>query len=308
MKEWPQTIAELIAQYLADMRIHHYRPRTVESEGGYLKRFAHWSAQHHLHAPEEVTRSHLQAYQRWVGRQKGKRGQPFSLGYQQQLLDSIKRCLTWAKGAGFLLNNPAATLEPLRRVQHLPLTTLNEAELEQVMAQPDVGNPAGLRDRAMLEVLYATAIRRQELIELKRQDFDHQRGLLYVRQGKGGKERVVPIAQRALRWVRRYEAEGRPLLLLEGDGSEYLFINRFGTHLLNRLKVAHYIKQAVPSKPGACHLIRHSVATLLLERGCDIRLIQEFLGHEDLNTTQRYTQVRPQDLQRMIYQFHPALH
>ncbi len=177
------------------------------------------------------------------------------------------------------------------------------------MALPDLSHPVGLRDRAMLELLYATGIRRMEVCGLEVTDVHLDKLRILVRQGKGGRDRMLPLGRRAAYWVGRYLQEARPMLSSQGT-SATLFIGQGGAPLsLQWLStvVSQYIGKAQLGKRGACHLFRHSMATLMLEGGADIRYIQAMLGHADLSTTQIYTQVAIDQLQRVHGATHPGV-
>jgi integrase/recombinase XerD len=173
---------------------------------------------------------------------------------------------------------------------------------------PDTGTPLGLRDRAMMEILYATAIRRGELIALQLYDVDYGRTTLMIRQGKGNKDRVVPLGERAKSWLAAYRDQVRPGLVAGRDDGT-LFLSRDGRALEpKRLseKVRGYVERAAIAKPGSCHLLRHTAATLMLEGGADIRFIQALLGHESLETTQIYTRVSITKLAQIHAATHPG--
>jgi len=178
-----------------------------------------------------------------------------------------------------------------------------------VLAQCDVSEPLGLRDRAMLEVLYSTGIRRAELSRLAVFDLDAERRTLMVQQGKGRKDRMVPIGERALVWVSRYLVEVRPLFATGADEHRTLFLTTDGTAISpDRLTdlARGYVQASGVEKQGACHLFRHTMATLMLEGGADIRYIQAMLGHAELSTTQIYTQVSIRALQAVHEATHPG--
>ena len=208
----------------------------------------------------------------------------------------------------FILNNPAGDLELPRQEKRLPRSVFTTDEVEAVLAVPNIDKPNGLRDRAILETFYSSGLRRMEIINLGLYDVDRSRGTLMVRQGKGKKDRVVPIGDRALLWIEKYLAEARPLLSDEmGDGP--LFITKLGkafhestlTHL-----VTTYIKKAEMGKTGSCHSFRHSMATAMLEGGAGLRYVQAMLGHGDLSSTQIYTHVSIAQLKAVHEQTHPA--
>jgi integrase/recombinase XerD len=166
----------------------------------------------------------------------------------------------------------------------------------------------GKRDRAMLEVLYSTGMRRMELTGLSVYDLDAERGTLMVRQGKGKKDRMVPVGERAIAWIGSYLRDVRPSLTLGADDGT-LFLTTFGeAFTANRMTqlVRNYVDAAAIGKRGACHLFRHSMATLMLKGGADIRFIQQMLGHADLSTTQIYTQVSIRKLKQIHTATHPS--
>ena len=192
-----------------------------------------------------------------------------------------------------ILYNPASELELPRLEHRLPRHVLTAKEAELVLQQPDTTTLTGLRDRSILELFYPTGIRRSELASLDLFDLDWERGTLIVRQGKGKRDRTVPVGERAGLWVRKYVEEARPELVL-GDDVGSLFLSKEGGALkldsLSQL-AASYVKRSGIPKQGACHLFRHTMATLMLEGGADIRYIQQMLGHAELSTTQIYTRV-----------------
>jgi integrase/recombinase XerD len=184
---------------------------------------------------------------------------------------------------------------------------LNVSEVERILAVPDVEDPLGLRDRAILETFYSTGIRRTELCRLSVYDLDAERGTLLVREGKWKKDRFVPIGERALLWVEKYLLEVRGHFVVEPD-PHALFLGQLGESLdPNYLtdRVGRYVKRALGRKAG-CHIFRHTMATLMLEGGADVRFIQEMLGHANLQTTQVYTRVALTKLKQIHSATHPG--
>lgn len=191
----------------------------------------------------------------------------------------------------------------------LPAAILSHEEVERVFMLPMVrGGEMAIRDRAVLELLYATAIRRAELVRLSVQHVDLENRVLSVVEGKGLKDRRIPIAPRACDWVDRYCRQVRPRhrSLTSGDT---LFLSGTGRPVnadqLGQM-VGRYIRRVGINKPGACHLFRHSAATAMLDNGADIRHVQELLGHADISTTQIYTHVAIRQLERVYSRTHPA--
>ena len=203
--------------------------------------------------------------------------------------------------------SPAADLRPPRAWKTLP-RYLSIEEIDQLLAQPDIATPRGLRDRALIELLYATGMRVSELIGLRPADVNLEASYLTC-TGKGDKQRIVPIGDEATLWVKRYLSGARSILLGKRRSTR-LFVNaRGGGHGLTRVgfwKVLKgYARQTGLKVTISPHVLRHSFATHLLERGADLRAIQMMLGHADLSTTQIYTHVLERRMRNVYDQFHP---
>jgi integrase/recombinase XerD len=235
-------------------------------------------------------------------------GHPLSVRSQHTRLTSVRAFFKWLTKQHVLLYNPAAELELPKLGARLPQHVLTEAEAETVLALPDAETPLGLRDRAILETLYSTGIRRMEVIGLHLYDLDAERGTLMIRLGKGHKDRMVPIGERAVGWIDAYLRQARPSLVREPDEG-VLFLTNSG-HALTGVRLSEvvrdYIAAADIGKTGSCHLFRHTVATLMLEHGADLRSIQQLLGHANLDTTQIYTQVSIRHLKAIHTATHPG--
>ncbi len=205
-----------------------------------------------------------------------------------------------------LEQSPADDLQPPRAWPALP-KYLDLDEVDRLLAQPDTGTPRGLRDKALIEVLYATGLRVSELVSLKASDLNLDEGYLTC-MGKGDKERMVPLGHEAAEWVRRYIRDGRPHLAGKRASSPRLFVNSRGGSLsrVGFWKVLKaYGRKAGISRDISPHVLRHSFATHLLERGADLRMIQVMLGHADLSTTQIYTHVLEARLRAVYDRYHP---
>jgi integrase/recombinase XerD len=250
----------------------------------------------------------LEAYQRHVFHYRKKNGEPLAFTGQQDRLVPLRVWFKWMARHHHILHNPASELEMPRLGFRLPKAVLTATEAEQIIAQPDTRELLGLRDRAILETLYATGMRRLEIANLKLWDVDAERGTVTIRQGKGKKDRVIPIGDRAAGWIARYTRDARVRLAAEpAEGT--LFLSNAGEPLsLDYLTemVRGYVDAANVGKRGACHLFRHTMATLMLEGGADIRFIQAMLGHAKLETTQIYTHVAIRQLREIHRATHPA--
>ena len=208
---------------------------------------------------------------------------------------------------GRLKTSPAGDLRPPRAWKTLP-RYLSVEDVDRLLAQPDVATARGLRDRALIELLYATGMRVSELIGLRPADVNLDASYLTC-TGKGDKQRIVPVGDEATGWVRRYLRDGRPALLGKRN-SPRLFVNaRGGGPGLTRVGfwkiLKGYARQADLKTSISPHMLRHSFATHLLERGADLRAIQMMLGHADLSTTQIYTHVLERRMRNIYDQFHP---
>jgi len=223
-----------------------------------------------------------------------------------RLVAGVRGFYRFLRLTGRVAANPTDDLPSPRQFSALP-KFLSLDEVEALLSAPDVAKPRGLRDRALLEVLYATGLRVSELVALRLTDIHIEKGYLQC-TGKGSKQRVVPLGEAAADWVNRFVAEGRVRLLGQRD-SPWLFPNARGGVRLSRsgfwrvLKA--YGRQAGIRSALSPHVLRHSFATHLLERGADLRAIQAMLGHADLSTTQIYTHVLEARLRQMYDRFHP---
>lgn len=304
----PQAMPALLALYLERMHVKNYSPGTIDQADDYVHHFIAWCAERAVTRADEVTKPMIDRYQRSLFYHRRKNGQPLSFRTQYLMLTWVKQFFRWLVRENHILYNPASEIELPRVERRLPKHVLTANEADRVLAQPDIATPFGLRDRAMLEVLYSTGMRRSELAHLTIYSVDPERGIVMIRQGKGKKDRVVPIGDRALAWLQKYLDEARPQLVSEpDDGLIFLAYTGqpFSPDLLTRW-VAGYVDAANIGKRGSCHLFRHSVATLMLERGADIRYVQEMLGHASIETTQFYTKVSIRQLKEIHTATHPS--
>lgn len=204
-----------------------------------------------------------------------------------------------------LTDNPMANVAAPKHAQHLP-AVLTVAEVDRLLAAPDTSDKYGLRDRAILEVMYATGLRVSELVHLKLADLHLEMGLIQT-LGKGDKERIIPIGDVASDWINQYLAHSRPVLLKQRT-SPYLFLNAHGGGLSRQSiwqKIKRYVALADIQKDVTPHTLRHSFATHILENGADLRVVQELLGHADITTTQIYTHISKKRLLNVYDAYHP---
>ncbi len=226
---------------------------------------------------------------------------------------SISRNFSAIKGFHrFLVNEGETQLDPTqnidspKRSRSLP-DVLNQSEIEAILNQPEITKSLGIRDKAILETLYATGVRVSELLTLARANVDFDAGIVRV-FGKGSKERLVPIGRSALEWMTKYLKSVRPVLAGKGKGRDVLFLNARGKPMSRMAiwKIVHnYTAKAGIKKEVHPHTFRHSFATHLLEGGADLRAVQEMLGHSDISTTQIYTHIDREYLKEVHRTFHP---
>ena len=305
----PQTPMELfMREHLEALRVRGYSEYTIRGRQVAITFFIQWAYEHGLREPIEVTRPVLERYQRYLFFYRKKNGEPLTFRSQHARLVPLRVWFRWMTRQNHILHNPASEIDLPRLGRTLPKNILSVPEIEQVMLQPNLADPLGLRDRGILEVIYATGLRRLEIINLKLFDLQLDRGLIVVRQGKGKKDRYVPIGERAIAWLTKYIREARPQLAFEPDDLT-VFLTAEGEpfsrdHLTWTVRV--HIVAAKIGKVGACHLLRHCMATHMHENGADIRYIQQILGHEDIKTTQIYTHVAIRALQQVYAATHPT--
>ncbi|MBK8938273.1 MAG: site-specific tyrosine recombinase XerC [Polyangiaceae bacterium] len=306
-KEDREGFGAWIARHLEWMRVRNYSEATVRTREPWLVVFAQWCEARGIQRPREVTKPILESYRRQLFYHRKQNGKALTFGSQRARLAPLKLFFGWMTRQNGLLWNPASELDLPRVEKRLP-RALTEEEVERVLAQPALDGALGLRDRAVLEVLYSTGMRRSELVALRLSDVAATEGTVFVHQGKGKKDRVVPIGARALGWVARYLAEVRPLFLVD-ESEDALFLSESGARIEAGTlthRVGRYVEAAKLGKRGSCHLFRHTMATLMLEGGADVRLIQEILGHASLDSTEVYTRVSIRHLSAVHAATHPA--
>lgn len=282
-------------------------PCTIHRSRVTLRRFIAWCDERGLKHPAEITKAVLERYQRHLFYYRKADGRPLALGTQMVCLATLKLWFKWLARENHILYNPASEIDLPRVGKRLPRVILSVPEVEAILAQADVDNPAGVRDRALLELLYSTGLRRMEAARLAVYDLDFSRRLVMVREGKGRRDRIIPIGARALAWLDKYILESRPQLLTVEH--EALFVTDYGEPVSPEFvadRVRRFMRFAGVNKPGATHLLRHAMATHMLEGGADIRFLQAMLGHTSLETTEIYTHVAIEKLQAIHEATHPA--
>ena len=302
--EWER----LIERHAEWLQARGYAATTVKARGRQLRRFHAWCESFAPRELEEYSLLTIEEYRLHLHRRRKASGEPLGWGSKVQMLLAIRGFFKWLTLVKRIPSNPAADVELPRQPVRLPRAVLTVEEVERVLAQPDLRRREGLRDRVVMETLYSTGIRRAECAHLVLGDLELGRGVLLVRSGKGRRDRYVPVGERASRWIERYLREVRPLQVRSPDDGRLFRSRRRNPLSPKRVgDLTHrHVARAALGKRGACHLLRHSMATHLLERGADIRHIQEILGHAQLSTTAIYARVSIQHLREVHRRCHPA--
>jgi len=293
-----------LTAFLAQLRAHHYSAALQYHAQRVLPRlFAHLR-ENGVKDVRAATEAQLVAFARVIAKTKTARGKLPALQTQNSYLAIVRRFFAYLERSNAILRNPSTEL-PFHWLDVLPRQVLGEKDAEALMEAPPTSSLVGLRDRAILETLYGTAIRLSECGRLDLEDLDLAGEALLVRNGKGGKDRVVPVPVRAAAALDVYLKDVRPVSMRDPK-EPALFLQRYGTRLstvMIGLLVSTY-GRAIGVKI-APHGLRHACATHLLRHGADIRHVQRFLGHRDIQTTARYTGVSIEDLRAVLEKVHP---
>ena len=304
------TLEELLPCYLDYLRALNRARRSINTHQAHMRRFIAWLGPQGIAYAEQVTRPLLLEYQRYLASSFDAYGCPKSVGLRNKMLTVIVGFFGWAVRSNNMPHNPTAGVEYARAPERLPRSILSLTDMRRLLRQPDVSTVLGFRDRTIFEVLYSTGLRRSELLNLDIEDANLESGFLLVRQGKGGKDRVVPIGRVASRYLETYLAGIRPELLKNGPdpkaGAIFLSTRgkRMSCNTLNDL-VPRYARQAGLSISVSPHTFRHSCATHMVRNRAGLRHVQEMLGHKHLTTTQTYVRLTMADLKEAHSKFHP---
>lgn len=307
----PGRLAGLVPAYLSDLSQRNFSVETIKGRHRELTGFVFYCADRSVTEPSSLTVSFMERYRKHVtGRVSEKTGRRTSVVTQIHLLSSVRDYLRFLVRKGYMLFNPALEVELPRMGHRLPRNVLTVDEAERILMMPDLTDPVGLRNRVILEVLYSCAVRRSELCGIRTNDIDFTAGTVFIREGKGKTDRVVPVGERALLWIEKYLTEVRPAFLskaVQDDG--HLFLGVKGERLKKDMItdiVTKARRAAGIEKNGSSHMFRHTTATLMLENGADVRYVQQMLGHKELSSTQIYTHVAIRKLKEVHEKTHPA--
>lgn len=304
----PETMASRLVEFMSWLATRNYSPETIVRMDRSISVFVAWCEEREVVRPTGVTRTLLERYARHLYAWKTPRGGVRSARSQHNDLSALRQYFKYLARRDYVAYSPAADLELPKIGQSLPRVVLTHVEMEQVLSQPDVKTRTGVRDRSILEMQYSTGLRRHELTSLRVHDLDRSQSTVMVRQGKGRKDRVVPLGERAQDWAERYLLDVRPSFV-RSSTEDALYLSEYGERLSDdglSGRVSEYVKRAELGKLGSCHLFRHTMATVMLEGGADVRVIQEMLGHSSLKATQIYTRVSIRHLREVHAATHPS--
>ncbi len=276
-------------------------PHTLKAYAEDLGQWTQWASEQGMTETSQADAAQLRAY---LGVLQERR---LARASRARKTASLRSFFAWLARRGIVSRSPAVGLRTVKRERRLP-KALRDDQVEALLAAPDVGTPLGLRDRALLETLYASGMRAGELVALSLSDVDFDEGVIRV-IGKGDKERIVLLGRQAVLALTRYLRRARPLLAGKApEDTGALFVNRYGGRLSDRSvrrMFDRYCQAASSTLKVTPHVLRHTFATHLLIGGADLRLVQELLGHASLATTQMYTHVTTERLQKVYREAHP---
>ena len=297
----------LIARYQQHLEILNQSPRTRTTVRSYLALWRAFADEIKLADPQAATTGTMLDFQRWLFYRPTTRNPQRSIASQNNVLICVKTFFAFLQQEGVVTGNPAGALVLARAPQTLPRNILTPQEARKIIETPDTGTLLGYRDRTIFEVLYATGLRKSELMNLTVADVNLEEELLRINGGKGGKDRVAPLTRTACSFLENYLKVIRPELLGRRS-SDRLFISRRGRPMAKNTvgqMVEKYARLSKVKKHVTPHLWRHSCATHLLKNHANLRHVQEILGHRSLATTERYLHLTITDLKQAHRRCHP---
>jgi integrase/recombinase XerD len=302
----PRSFDSVHEGFLGALRATGYSAGMIKAARNTIPRFFAFLRARRVRDLRAVTEEDTFAYARHLAKIKSTKGTPYSHASQTAYLDQVRRLFAYLVKTRLILTNPTRDLV-LPTWQKLPRVVPTEAQARKLVTVSNPTTVLGKRDRAVLELLYGSGIRPSEAERLDISDLDLSQGLLYVRNGKGRKDRVVPIAGRAALAVQKYLEEARPDLV-EDPREQAVFLTRQGqrfTLKMTQALVRRQVQEAGLALPLTPYSLRHGYATHLLQRGADVRHVQKLLGHSQVQTTAIYTRVVPLDLRKTLERAHP---
>jgi len=303
---------QAIELYLSTLEQRHMAACTLHWKRKCLHFFAQWMGEKEIDDWRDITFDDIRRYQHHLSKRKTPSGLLSTKQYQNSLMWTLKDFYKTLHQRGKVLINPCSKLPMLRKPKRLPRGVLTADQVTRLLQAPDLKRSWGFRDRAMFELLYSSGLRGKEVCLLTVYDIDFEKRLVRIVQGKGRKDRLVPVGRTALNYIDVYMQKVRPIHLAVNRRKEaltFLFLTRFGTafntgYLYQQIKL--YRNMAGLPQSVTTHSLRHACATEMLRGGANVRHVQEMLGHAHLSTTQVYTHVIPHDLKKVHIETAPS--
>jgi integrase/recombinase XerD len=297
-----------LAAFSEHQNLKGFSVRTMRGYGYELAQLVSWLRERGVTSFGGMTEDHLSEYQAHLAGKPGRIGKVLAASTRNRILSALVSFARFLVQSGRLVKDPSQGLAFPRVPRKLPQNVLSEREMEKLLAAPRLDDPVDLRNRALMELLYATAVRQSEALDLKLEHVDLAESEVRVERGKGGKGRIAPLCKESCAVLAAYLTDVRPQILGGKPDSGYFFVSKGGKRLdpSQTLKAfKRYAAKAGITRPVGFHTYRHSCATHLMKRGVGLRYVQELLGHASLNSTQVYTHVSIPDLKRAHAKFHP---
>lgn len=301
-------IKDIIPVYLKHLNILGRSPRTVKGAWYDLRTFTRFLDEEKVYNLEELTGDVMESYQEELAFRLTAKGRLLTVRTQTQFLGVVKGFTRFLKNKDYTLHDPGEGIKLPRKPKTLPKSILSIQDMKKIINAQDRHTNNGYRNMIILEILYDTAIRRDELSNIKIHDLDLASGYILIR-GKGNKERVVPLSKRVCDLVRDYILAVRPTFIINDKDPDFLILNRWGERMGGKNIYCIVKESAMLAKVKVnvtTHTLRHTCATHMLRNGAPVRHIQEMLGHESLETTQIYTRVTINDLKEIHAKYHPS--
>ncbi|MEE9343934.1 MAG: tyrosine-type recombinase/integrase [Gammaproteobacteria bacterium] len=301
-------LSDAIRQYLNALNTNGRSPHTVKGAKSALKELQLFLQSLDVNDIEQLDHDSLMHYREELAWRLTPKGTPLTARSQSECLGHCRAFCRWLVAHDLVVGDPSIKIPNPKKPQQLPKAILEPCEVRKILRQPDMSTATGYRDKVILEVLYSTAIRREEVANIQQQDLDTENGYIIIREGKGRKDRVVPVGDNVCQLIETY-LTGIRADWINADNDPHLFLNRWGQGISPNAiwaVVKKAVKSAKIKKPVSTHTFRHSCATHMLKNGAPIRHLQELLGHVSLETTQIYTRITINELKQIHSQYHPG--
>ena len=297
---------KLLQEFREQLQILNRSEKTIKAHLWHLGFFLHFLEDYDLATIQDISTQHIQEYQKYRYTYRNRYNRQDDPRTRNLHLSSIKCFFYYLKRDGFIITNPLEQVPYAKEPKRLPKTALTNTEMKQLLKQPDTKTPIGYRDRTILEVCYSTGIRRLELLNLNVTDVDTEEGHIRINQGKGGKDRIVPMGKIACKYLETYIKGIRPSTANKEDQALFISLkrNRLSKNGLDRI-ITKYAKQSGIEKHISTHTFRRSCATEMIKNKANLMHVKEILGHSSMETIQKYCNLTIIDLKEAHRKHHP---